>query len=80
MLGGCVGASLKQLDMLMVIDLDEGDANIFAVFLSQRVLFVETKKIVPERDGLRQIGDEVPNVRNAGNLRSRRTSLLCKEW
>jgi len=45
---------IKKLDMLMIVDLDEGDANIAAVLLGERVGLVKAQKIMPERNRLRR--------------------------
>jgi hypothetical protein len=63
----------------MVVNLDEGNANIVAVLFRERVLLFETQEVMPERDCLRKIGDEVPDMRNTGDVRTRRTSFLSKE-
>jgi hypothetical protein len=73
------GWLIEELNVLMVVDLDEGDANVFAVFLGEGILLVETKKVVPERDGLRKIGDKIAHMRDAGDPRAHRTCILCKK-
>src|SRR5882757_6871205 len=72
------GRFIEQLNVLMVVDLDKGNASLFAVLLREAVRLVEAKKVMPERDRLRKIGNKIADVRDAYNPRTRRPRLCEK--
>ena len=61
---------VEQLDVLMIVDLDKRDADILTVLLREGVGLVEAQEVVPEGDCLGQVGDEIGDVRDAGDSRT----------
>src|SRR5665213_2636978 len=67
---------VEELDVLVIVDLDEGDADVLAVLFRKRIGLIVSKEVVPEGNRLRKVGHKVPDVRDTCNLRTRRSCLL----
>jgi hypothetical protein len=53
---------IEKFNVLMVIDLDEGNPNVCAVLFGEGVLLIEAEEVMSERDGLGKIRNEVSNM------------------
>jgi hypothetical protein len=62
------GSIGERLDMLMVVNFDEGDSDPVGARLVERCVFVEAEQVVPKADGLGQVCDEIAHMREAGNF------------
>ena len=65
----------EEFDVLAVVDLDEGDDCVRPqsrghAGLADVVGLVEAEEVTPEGDGFGKVGDEVSNVRDAGDAGS----------
>ena len=74
----CRRLLVEELDVLVVVDLDEGDVDA-AVGVLEVVGFVVAEEAVPESKRFWQIGDEVAGMGDAKNLRPGYGCRLCKE-
>jgi len=71
MLPGTVGVSVKSSTCwLLGVDLDKRDADVVAVRLLELEVLVVAQQVMPEAQRRRQVGDEVADVRDAGDPRT----------
>src|ERR1700733_6395110 len=48
----------------MIVDLNESYANVFTILFRKVIGLIEAQKIVPEGNGLREVRDEIANMRD----------------
>jgi len=70
---------VEEFDVLMVVNLDEGDANVLSVWLVEGISDVVAEEVMPEDECLGQVGDEVADMGDAGNLGALRSLSVGRE-
>ncbi len=67
---------IEELYMLMIVDLDEGYADVVRTWLVQREVLIVAKEVMPKVDCPGEVADEIAYMRDSRDARASRRCLL----